>query len=155
MVLPVFVTAQDVALLNPGVTVDKANAMIRAVTARAVGIAPCLAGESLSEAQVETVRAIILDAVSRWGEAGSGAARTLVSGPFTYGADTRQDRRGAFLKSEFDDLQRICSDIAGASTEAFTISLGGPRLATHLSEHVMDRRLIEYQAAAARGWVAD
>ena len=36
MALPVFVTVQDVALLSPGVSVEAAGAMIRAVTARAV-----------------------------------------------------------------------------------------------------------------------
>lgn len=148
MVLPVFVTAEDVALLTPGVSVEKADAMIRAVTARALRVAPCLASGDLSEVDSEAARAVILDAVSRWAATGGGSVQSQTAGPFGYTVDTRQDRQGAFLRSEFEDLQGICSDLSGAGSDAFSIMLGGSRLAARATPVGLS-----YAAARSRGWV--
>ena len=154
MALPVFVTAQDVALLSPGVSEEMAAAMIRAVTARAVGIAPCIADEGLSEAQTELVRAIILDAATRWASTGGGAVQSQTAGPFGYTVDTRQDRKGTFLRSEFDDLRAICDELSGASREAFSITLGGGRIEARSAELGRERDALDYARARARGWLA-
>lgn len=153
MALPVFVTVQDAALLSPGVSVEAAEAMIRAVTARAVAVAPCIAGDALSEAQTELVRAIILDAVSRWSASGGGSVQSQTAGPFGYTVDTRQDRKGTFLRSEFDDLQAVCDDLRGASREAFSITLGGGRIAARADGVSRNRDYIDYGIARSRGWI--
>ena len=144
MTLPSFVTASDVAVLSPSVTVEQAEAMIRAVTARAVAVAPCIAGDSLTEAHQEAVRAVILDAVTRWVNTAGGAAQSMSSGPFQFQADTRQERRGTFLKSEFDDLRSICDELVGASSEAFSINLYHRPVA---------RIGVRWDSAVERGWV--
>lgn len=145
MALPVFVTAEDVALLAPGVSAGQAEAMIRAVTARAVRVAPCLTREDLSEADSEAARAVILDAVVRWASTGGGSVQSQTAGPYGYTVDTRQDRQGAFLRAEFEDLQGICAGMTGAYSEAFSIHLGGQRLAKA-------PRGLSWDAAEERGW---
>lgn len=148
MPLPEFVTATDVVVLSPGTSVEKATAMIRAVTARAVAVAPCIAGDQLTDVHREIVSAVLLDAVSRWAATGGGSAQQMTSGPFGFTADTRQERRGTFLKSEFDDLQAICEEIAGEGAGAFSISL--------YHEPIRDepRPGMAYETALARGWLA-
>lgn len=154
MPLPVFVAAQDIVLLSPGVSVEAAEAMIRAVTARAVAIAPCIASDALSEAQAELVRAVILDAVTRWSTSGGGAVQAQTAGPFGYTVDTRQDRKGTFLASEFDDLRNVCDQMGGASREAFSIHLGGSRIADRASDFARERGFTTYESARERGWIA-
>ena len=139
-----FVTPADVEVFVPGVGDERAVAMIRSITARAVAIAPCIAGDGLSTDQAETVRAIILDAVTRWVNTAGGAAQSMSSGPFQFQADTRQERRGTFLKSEFDDLRSICDELVGASSEAFSINLYHRPVA---------RIGVRWDSAVERGWV--
>lgn len=155
MVSVEFVTPADVAVFAPGIGDEKAAAMIRSITARAVAIAPCIAGDGLSPDQAETVRAIILDAVTRWAETGSGEVTTQTAGPFTQRVEPRSDRRGAFLQSEFNDLQGVCAAIDGARDGAFSIMLGGGRLAAHAGEVARAREAVSYRDAVARGWVVE
>ena len=153
MVSVEFVTPADVAVFVPGIGDEKAAAMIRSITARAVAIAPCIAGDGLSPDQAETVRAIILDAVTRWAEAGSGAVTAQTAGPFQQTVDNRTDRRGAFLQSEFNDLQGVCAAIDGARDGAFSIMLGGARIPAHAAGVARAREAVSYRDAVARGWV--
>ena len=149
MALPEFVTPQEVAVLSPGIEVERAAVLIRAVTARAVAVAPCLAGDRLSEAQRAAVGAVILDAVTRWAATGGGQAADLASGPFRFSTDNRQERRGAFLRSEFDDLQAICDAVTGVQQGAFSISLTSATR-RHASRPL---RPLTWDAAFERGWV--
>lgn len=121
-----YLRPDEVLLFAPTLTLEKAEAMIRSVRARAVSIARCLNGD-LTPDQVETVRAILLDAVVRWADAGSAAVTQQTSGPFTQTVDTRTDRRGAFIQSELDDLRGICDEVRGMSSGAFSIHVGGVR----------------------------
>ena len=138
-----YLRPDEVLLFAPGLTLDKAAAMIRSVRARAVSIAPCLNGD-LTPDQVETVRAILLDAVVRWADAGSGAVTHQAAGPFTQTVDARVDRRGAFIKSELDDLRGICDEVRGMSSGAFSIYVGGGRVS---------RPSLDDAALRDRGWL--
>ena len=148
-----FITPTDVAVFLPGVETARVEAMIRVVSARATALAPCIAGP-LTPAQTETVRAILLDAVVRWGEAGSGAVRTQTAGPFSQTVDTTQDRRGVFLASEFADLRGICDEIAGGGGEAFSIIPGGARPVGVSTEYGRERDALDLRRARIRGWVS-
>lgn len=143
------VTPADVLVFVPGTSEERAAAMIRSITARAVAIAPCIAGDGLSDAQREAVRAVILDAVARWATTGHGAVTQQQAGPFSQTTDTRQERRGAFLKPEVDDLRAVCQDVQGTTGAAFSIFPGGGRaLATRARPGLDDWALAE------RGWLA-
>ena len=145
-----FITPTDVAVFLPWVETARVEAMIRVVSARATALAPCIAGP-LTPAQTETVRAILLDAVVRWGEAGSGAVRTQTAGPFSQTVDTTQDRRGVFLASEFADLR---GTLAGAAREAFSIIPGGARPVGVSTEYGRERDALDLRRARMRGWVS-
>lgn len=99
----------------------KAQAMIEHVTAVAVRYAPCL--KTTPDADVlAATRAILLEAVLRWNDAGSGAVQAQAAGPFSQSIDTRQERRGMFTPAEVTALQSLCgSSLAGA----YTVSLAG------------------------------
>lgn len=143
-----FVTPADVAVFNPGLGQERAAARIRSLTARAVAMAPCLAGNALTDDQRELVRSVILDAVLRWADTGSGALTQQSAGPFQVSTDSRPgERRGAFLRSEVDDLTRVCDDITGSADGAFSIHLGGARLPGGAP------RRVDWDTALTRGWV--
>lgn len=99
--------------------VDGANA-------RASRVAPCLASpdpvptaEQLAEAKL-----ILVGAVTRWSQAGSGAYQSQTAGPFGFTLDTRQ--RGGFnlWPSEISQLQDICKNGA-ESSKAFSVDTFG------------------------------
>lgn len=109
--------------LAPFATISeaKAQAMVTHVTAVAVRHAPCLK-TTTDEDILGAARAILLDAVLRWNDAGSGAVQSQAAGPFSQTLDTRQERRGMFTTAEVSALQSLCSTSLGA---AYTVSLAG------------------------------
>lgn len=90
--------------------------MIAGANAKASRVAPCLTWDGTvtdqpapSADQVAEAKLVLLGAVKRWAEAGSGAFQSQTAGPFGVSVDTRQ--RGGFnlWPSEITDLQAICS----------------------------------------------
>lgn len=69
---------------------------------------------------------VLIGAVTRWAQAGSGALQSQTAGPFGVTMDTRQ-RGGYVLRPpEITHLQDICKD--GSKSSAFsvdTVSCGG------------------------------
>ena len=121
--VPMLVTRGD---LSPFRAIDqaKADAMIEAATAQAVIAAPCLDSE-LDEAQRAATKAILVAAIVRWDEAGTGAKTTVseTAGPFARSEtlDTTGARRGLFWPSEIKALQAICK----RSARPFSVDMGG------------------------------
>jgi hypothetical protein len=121
-----FLTVRD---LTPFAEIDaaKAEEMIADAEALAVLAAPCLGGDSLTEAQNAAVKAILRGALLRWNEAGSGAlaGETVSTGPFSHGQtlDTRTPRKGMFWPSEITSLQSICSN--SEKGKAFSVDTVG------------------------------
>lgn len=110
MTLPSLLLPED---LEPFATIPlgKASAMIAGATALAIQAAPCLA-EELDEVQRQAAMSVLIAAILRWDEAGSGAKATTQesAGPFsqTHTMDTTGLRRGVFWPSEIRALQSIC-----------------------------------------------
>lgn len=111
--LPDSVTGSiDPALLQT--LVDGANA-------KAGRVAPCLVDDDPppSEAQLAEARLILIGAVTRWSQTGSGAYQQQTAGPFSVSIDTRQRGGYNLWPSEIEELQDICSE--GKGGKAFAV----------------------------------
>jgi hypothetical protein len=108
------------------------DAMVAGANAKAARVAPCLSSNdpAPAEDQVAEAKLILIGAVKRWVEAGSGALQSQTAGPFGVTVDTRQ--RGGFnlWPSEIEQLQAICKDVNAGKAYAIDTapSLGGPHL---------------------------
>jgi hypothetical protein len=104
------------------------GAMVDGANAKASRVAPCLTWDGTVESQpapsadtLAEARLVLIGAIKRWHEAGSGALSTQAAGPFSMGLDTRQKSSGFNLRpSEIDDLQALCRP-ADVASGAFTI----------------------------------
>lgn len=105
----------------------KAAAMIDDALAMAAVVAPCITAGGF--AHRAAAKAIVRGAVLRWHEAGSGAVVTQSTMSYGQTIDTRQPRRGMFLRSEIDDLRKMCAgDDTGGAFEINLFPPAGPRL---------------------------
>ena len=96
--------------------------MVAGANARAARVAPCLVSEDPvpSPDQIAEARLVLLGAVKRWAEAGSGAFSQQTAGPFSVSTDTRQRSGFNLWPSEIADLQEICKD-GSEGRQAFSI----------------------------------
>lgn len=83
--------------------------LIEDAQARAVGVAPCLAGD-LTEGQRAQVVAVLRGAVTR---AATADDRAMSSGPFTIGPSPSAQPRTLLWPSEIEELQRVCAGRRG------------------------------------------
>lgn len=101
---------------------EMVETMVAGANAKAVRVAPCLVDAEAppSAGQLAEARLILIGAVKRWSEAGSGALQSQNAGPFGMTVDTRQ--RGGFnlWPSEIQELQAICST-GSVGRQAFSI----------------------------------
>lgn len=90
--------------------------MVAGANAKASRVAPCLdsTDPAPTPEQLAEAKLLLLGAVQRWVEAGSGAFTQQSAGPFAMSTDTRQRRGFNLWPSEIRDLQAICSAGAGA-----------------------------------------
>lgn len=115
-----------------GVLLDGANA-------KASRVAPCLTWDGSdddhpvpSDDQIAEAKLVLIGAIKRWAEAGSGAVQSQTAGPFGVTVDTRQRSTGFNLwPSEINQLQEICSSGAETSSGAFSFTPTGT-CGTHL-----------------------
>lgn len=100
--------------------VDGANA-------RASRVAPCLASTdpAPTDDQVAEAKLVLIGAVTRWSQAGSGAFQQKTVGPTSITVDTRQ--RGGFnlWPSEISQLQDICKNGPSKAFSVDTVPCGG------------------------------
>lgn len=108
-------------------TAELVEKMVAGANAKAGRVAPCLTWDGTAEGrpaptagQVDEARLILIGAVKRWVEAGSGSLQSQTAGPFGVTVDTRQRTGYALWPSEITDLQAICSTEAPAKREAFS-----------------------------------
>lgn len=102
--------------LNPQVSL-----WVNGANAQATRVAPCLADDAdptASDAQFAEARLVLVGAVSRWAEAGTGAFSTVTTGPFGVTTDTRQKGGYRLWPSEIEQLQDICG---GSTSGAFSV----------------------------------
>jgi hypothetical protein len=102
-----------------------ADTWVNGANARASRVAPCLAATPTPD-QLAEAKLVLIGAVTRWAEAGSGAFQSKTIGPMGVTFDT--SNRGGFnlWPSEITQLQDICKN--GSESKAFsidTVSCGG------------------------------
>jgi hypothetical protein len=109
------------------------DAMVAGANAKASRVAPCLVvaqeAATPTAAQVDALaeaKLVLIGAVKRWVDAGSGALQSEITGPFAHTIDTRQRTGYNLWPSEISDLQAICKGLdATPSRAAFSIDTGG------------------------------
>lgn len=107
--------------------------MVAGANAKASRVAPCLASTdpAPTEDQLAEAKLVLIGAVKRWAEAGSGAAQTVQSGPFSMSTDTRQRTGYNLWPSEIETLQDICKAVGEGGRQAFSIDTA-PASSAHL-----------------------
>lgn len=127
----------------------KAEAMIADVLARARLLAPCLAGDGLSEDQAAAAKAILRDVVLRWNDVGSGGYQqeTKTAGPFTHQTmiGAGRDAKARFRPADIRELQDICRDVSGGHDGAWSLDMGRRHTVSYMIElptgEIVDLRL--------------
>lgn len=104
------------------------EAMIAGANARALRVAPCLGYVDDAEAgttaptsdQLAEARLVLIGAIRRWVEAGTGSFQQQAAGPFSVSTDTRQRTGYNLWPSEIEGLQEICATGA-TGRQAFSL----------------------------------
>jgi hypothetical protein len=109
-----FITTDDVPAASQ-VSEDLLEAMVAGANAQASRVAPCLGWDGTdedepepSDSQLAEVKLVLIGAVQRWVQAGSGALQSEQVGPFGQTIDTRQRTGFNLWPSEIAQLQAIC-----------------------------------------------
>ena len=118
-------------------TAEMVDAMVAGANAKASRVAPCLGWDGTvtdqpapTVAQLAEAKLILIGAIRRWAEAGSGAIQQETAGPFGMTIDTRQRTGYNLWPSEITDLQAVCST-GSAGRQAFSIDTA-PSYSGHL-----------------------
>src|SRR5690625_7056033 len=98
--------------------------MVAGANARALRVAPCLAEPDKLHARDEA-KLILIGAVQRWSEAGSGAIAQTSAGPFQLATDTRQRTGFNLWPSEIEVLQDRKSTRLNSSHVAISYAVFG------------------------------
>lgn len=116
---------------------ELAAVMVAGANARATRVAPCLAwaDEDVDHPaptvdQLAEAKLVLIGAVKRWAEAGSGAVVQQAAGPFSQAVDTRQRTGFNLWPSDIESLQAICAT-GGEVRGIFSVDtapLGGEHL---------------------------
>lgn len=114
-------------------SVELVDAMVAGANAKASRVAPCLvtaqAAPSPTPGQVDALaeaKLVLIGAVKRWSEAGSGALQSQSAGIFAQTVDTRQRGGYNLWPSEINDLQAICKGLSATpSRQAFSVDTAG------------------------------
>lgn len=115
-------------------TAELVEVMVEAANARAARVAPCLsiASEPLPTFdQLAEAKLVLIGAVKRWVESGSGAFTQQTAGPFSVSTDTRQRTGYNLWPSEIAALQDICKTGDPERREAFSIDTAPASSAWH------------------------
>ena len=99
------INLEDLLALRPSLDRPKAEAMLQGAIARAGEIAPCILADDF--AKTKAAASIILDAVVRRADAGSGGVTQQAAGPFSQTIDTRSSAN-LFTAQERLDLATLC-----------------------------------------------
>ena len=107
---------------------ELAATWVAGANSKALRVAPCLGWDGTeadrptpSEGQLAEAKLILLGAVQRWAQAGSGALQSQTAGPFGVTMDTRQRTGFNLWPSEITDLQAICATGGPTGRLAFSI----------------------------------
>lgn len=103
---------------------ELAATFVAGANARALRVAPCLAEPDKDGARSEA-KMVLVGAVQRWSEAGSGAIAQTSAGPFQLATDTRQRTGFNLWPSEIEVLQELCSGDASGAFSVDTVATFG------------------------------
>lgn len=117
--MAVSIEASEVLVYAPGASVDLVEDLIRGTLARAATFAPCILTSGFTGVKADAARDILIGAIVRSIEGGSGAITTLTAGPHSKTVDTTKPRRARFTTAEQAELRALCGLTPGG---AFTIS---------------------------------
>jgi hypothetical protein len=94
---------------------------VAGANAQASRVAPCLTADDPppTEDQLAEAQLVLIGAVIRWSQAGSGALQAETIGPLARTVDTRQRVGFRLWPSDITQLQDICKD--GSESKAFAI----------------------------------
>jgi len=114
------------------------EAMVDGANAKAARVAPCLTWDGTvtdqpapTAGQLAEAKLILIGAIRRWAEAGSGALQQQTAGPFGQTIDTRQRTGYNLWPSEITDLQSICKTAGQGGRQAFSLDTA-PAGAAHM-----------------------
>lgn len=113
-------------------SVELVEAMVAGANARAARVAPCLVAtgeDAPTEDQLAEAKLVLIGAVRRWAETGTGAYTTQSAGPFSVATDTRQRTGFYFWASEEAALRALCAETG--AREAFSLDTAPTGLAGH------------------------
>lgn len=123
------ITTEDVPEVVAAVGAARAEVMVAGANARAERVAPCLVATdpAPSPGQLAEAALVLIGAVIRWSQAGSGAVSQQTAGPFGITVDNRQKGGFGLWPSEITDLQNICKagDESGGAFSIDTLSTMG------------------------------
>jgi hypothetical protein len=122
--MPTIITVSDLPIALQ--SAELVQLMVDGANAKAARVAPCLVatGTPPNEDQLAEARLVLIGAVKRWAEAGSGAYQQQTAGIFSATVDTRQRTGYNLWPSEIEALQDICSAGTTSSSGAFSITPG-------------------------------
>lgn len=111
-------------------TAELVELMVAGANASASRVAPCLAGtgdDAPTADQLAEAKLVLVGAVRRWIDAGSGAFQQQSAGPFSVSTDTRQRTGYNLWPSEIERLQEICigDAVTSGAFEIDTMPSGG------------------------------
>lgn len=108
-------------------THELVDVMVAGANAKASRVAPCLTwdGTGTDEPaptadQLAEAKLVLIGAVKRWADAGSGALESQNAGPFGMSVDTRQRTGFNLWPSEIEGLQDICKGDDADTRSAFS-----------------------------------
>ena len=105
-------------------THESVDLMVAGANAKASRVAPCLASADPvpTDDQLAEAKLVLVGAVRRWAETGSGAYQQQTAGPFGVTVDTRQKTGFNLWPSEIEGLQEICAAVgSGGTGKAFEV----------------------------------
>jgi hypothetical protein len=105
-------------------THESVDLMVAGANAKASRVAPCLASTDPvpTDDQLAEAKLVLVGAVRRWAETGSGAYQQQTAGPFGVTVDTRQKTGFNLWPSEIESLQEICAEAgSGGTGKAFEV----------------------------------
>lgn len=117
--MAVRIETDDIRVYAPGASEDLVEDLIRGTLARAAIFAPCILTAGFTGASADAARDIIVGAIVRSIEAGSGAVTTMTAGPHSKTVDTTKPRTSRFTAAEKAELRSLCGLTPGG---AFTIA---------------------------------
>ena len=109
--------------------------MVDGLNARALRVAPCLAGNGEDDPDpslLAEAKLILISVIKRWSEAGSGALSSEQRGPMSVTVDTRQRSGWNLRPSDISDLQDLCKESSASDGKAFSVDVGPTATAIHL-----------------------